>query len=309
MKKEFPDGIWPVMLTPFTDEGEVDYTALEKLVDWYINNGVNGLFAVCQSSEMFYLTLEERLKVAKCVVKAAAGRVPVVASGHVSDSMDEQVAEINAMAKTGVEAVVLITNRLAKEEEGNEIWRANCEKLLNGLETDIPLGFYECPYPYKRLLSVENIKWCSQTGRFYFLKDTCCDLEQIKEKLKAIKGTNLKLYNANTTTLLESLRAGAKGYSGVMANFHPRLYGWLCEHIEDERADELSAFLSMASLIERQYYPVNAKYHLNALEKLPMKTVCRVKDADGMTDTFKMEVKMLDELARLQESCLLSESE
>ncbi len=304
MKNQFPGGVWPVMLTPFTTEREVDYAALEQLVNWYIENGVKGLFAVCQSSEMFYLTLEERLEVAKCVLKAAAGRVPVIASGHVSDAMEDQVAEINAMAKTGVAAVILITNRLAQENESDEVWRANCEKLLEKIDSDIPLGFYECPYPYKRLLSVDNIKWCADTGRFYFLKDTCCDIEQIKEKLAAIEGTNLKLYNANTTTLLESLRAGATGYSGVMANFHPRLYAWLCDHVEDERVDELSAFLSMASLIERQYYPVNAKYHLKTIEGLPVEPTCRVKEADGMTETFETEVKMLDELARLQEGKL-----
>ena len=209
MNNRFPDGVWPVMLTPFTSEKEVDYKALEELVNWYIDNGVNGLFAVCQSSEMFYLTLEERLNVAKCVVKAAAGRVPVIASGHVSDSMEDQIAEVNAMAETGVDAVILITNRLAKEDESDEVWRANCETLLNGIKSDIPLGFYECPYPYKRLITVENINWCAKTGRFYFLKDTCCDLGQIQEKLEAIKGTNLRLYNANTTTLLESLRSDA----------------------------------------------------------------------------------------------------
>ena len=300
MKNQFPGGVWPVMLTPFTSEREVDYPALEQLVNWYIDNGVKGLFAVCQSSEMFYLTLEERVAVAKCVLKAAAGRVPVVASGHVSDSMEDQIAEVNAMAKTGVDAVILITNRLAKENDSDEVWRENCKRLLAGIKSDIPLGFYECPYPYKRLLSIENIKWCAESGRFYFLKDTCCDIEQIKEKLEAIEGTNLKLYNANTTTLLDSLRSGATGYSGVMANFHPRLYAWLCEHIEDEKADELSAFLSMASLIERQYYPVNAKYHLKTFESLPMETTCRVKEADGLTDTFETEVKMLDELAKLQ---------
>ena len=79
MEDRFPNGEYPVMLTPFTDKNEVDYEALEKLVDWYIQNGVAGLFADCQSSEMFYLTLKERVEIAKAVKKFAAGRVPVVA--------------------------------------------------------------------------------------------------------------------------------------------------------------------------------------------------------------------------------------
>ena len=131
MNNKFPGGVWPVMLTPFTSEREVDYPALEKLVDWYIDNGVDGLFAVCQSSEMFYLTLEERVAIATCVLKAAAGRVPVIASGHVSDSLEEQIIEINAMAKTGVDAVILITNRLAKENESDDVWMENCKKILD----------------------------------------------------------------------------------------------------------------------------------------------------------------------------------
>lgn len=297
MGKCFPGGVWPVMVTPFTEGGEVDYPALERLVDWYIAGGVNGLFAVCQSSEMFFLSLEERIAVAECVVRAAGGRVPVIASGHTSDSVAGQIEELNAMAATGVDAVILITNRLAKEEESDEIWLENCREVVARINPDIPLGFYECPYPYKRLLSVENMRWCAQTGRFYFLKDTCCDIGQIREKLELLRGSEWKLYNANTATLLESLKNGAAGYSGVMANFHPELYVWLCEHVTDEKAEEVSAFLTIASLIERQYYPVNAKYHLQKMEGLPMGTGCRVKPDSGMTETFQTEVLMLASLA------------
>lgn len=296
MKYNFPGGVWPVMLTPFDKEGNVDYPALEKLTEWYIAHKVSGLFAVCQSSEMFYLSLEERIKVAEIVVKAAAGRIPVIASGHISDEFEDQVQEINCMAKTGVQAVVLITNRLAKEEESDEIWIENCSRLLDRIDDYIPLGFYECPYPYKRVMSAETIAWCTNTERFYFLKDTCCDIEQIKEKIRVIQGTNLKLYNANTTTLLESLRSGAAGYSGVMANFHPLSYVWLCENFEKAEANELSDVLSIASLIERQYYPINAKYHLSEIEKLPMEIFSRVKSDVGLTETFKAEVHMLDRM-------------
>ena len=58
MNRQFADGVWPVMLTPFTGENEVDYESLGRLVDWYIEAGVAGLFADCQSSEMFYLSLK-----------------------------------------------------------------------------------------------------------------------------------------------------------------------------------------------------------------------------------------------------------
>lgn len=57
------------------------------------------------------------------------------------------------MTGTGVDAVILITNRLAKEEESDEVWLANLQALLDKLPSQVPLGFYECPYPYKRVLS------------------------------------------------------------------------------------------------------------------------------------------------------------
>lgn len=58
--RNFPGGVWPVMLTPFCPNGEVDFAGLEKLTDWYIDNGSSGLFAVCQSSEMFHLGIFKR---------------------------------------------------------------------------------------------------------------------------------------------------------------------------------------------------------------------------------------------------------
>ncbi len=300
MENNFPGGVWPVMLTPFTADNKVDFDGLGKLTDWYIQNGAFGLFAVCQSSEMFYLSLEERTEIADFVVKRAAGRVPVIASGHISDSMENQAKELCEIAKTGVDAVILITNRLAKEDESDEIWLSNLEKLLKLIPKDIKLGFYECPYPYKRVMSKEMTKAAAESGRFYFLKDTCCDINQIKDKLSVIKGTNLKLYNANTATLLESLREGAAGYSGVMASFQCRLYAKLCEKYMDKGIEPLSDILTISALIERQYYPVNAKYYLQQ-RGVMKEIVTRVREADGLTETFKEEVRMLSRITQQTE--------
>ena len=75
-------GVWPVMLTPFDENRQIDWESLKKLIDWYIAAGVHGLFANCQSSEMFFLSDAESLQLTRFVVDYVAGRVPVVASGH-----------------------------------------------------------------------------------------------------------------------------------------------------------------------------------------------------------------------------------
>lgn len=294
MEKIFNNGVWPVMLTPFTDNNSVDYESLGKLVDWYIENGVAGLFADCQSSEMFFLSLEERGKIASFVKERAAGRVPVVASGHISESLEDQAEELNAIAKTGVDAVIMITNLLAKEDESDEIWLENLKKLLDKLPEDLALGFYECPYPYKRIISPELLKWCADTGRFYFIKDTSCSIENIRAKLEQIEGSHLKLFNANSSTLLETLEMGCSGFSGVMANFHTDLYVWLCENYdkEPEKARILADFLTTASLIERQVYPVNAKYAQQKMGNFSS-IYTRTKEAALLNDTGKLEVEQL----------------
>ena len=53
--------IFTTMITPFHADGSVDYETAEKYVDWYFENGLTGIFAVCQSSEIFYLSLEEKV--------------------------------------------------------------------------------------------------------------------------------------------------------------------------------------------------------------------------------------------------------
>ena len=292
MTKEFPNGVYPVMLTPFTENNEVDYEALGKLIDWYIEKGVNGLFADCQSSEMFFLSLEERVKIGEFVKKHADGRVPVVTSGHISDSLEDQAKELTARAGTGADAVILLTNRLAKENESDEVWLENLKKLLEMIPKDVPLGFYECPYPYKRIISPELLKWCADTGRFYFIKDTSCDIENMKAKLEVIKGTNLKLFNANTSTLLETLELGASGYSGVMANFHPELYVKLCNIYKEDpsKARKIADFLTVASLIERQVYPVNAKFYQKSIGNFNS-IMTRTRDIKELNATGILEIQ------------------
>lgn len=299
MKINNPNGVWPTMITPYTEAGYIDYAALERLIAWFIQNGVDGLFAVCQSSEMFFLSLEERLQLAAFVKEKAAGRVPVIASGHTSDSLEGQLQEVTAMAGTGVDAVILLTNRFAGQDESDDVWKANVEWLLSRLPEQIPLGFYECPYPYKRILSPTLLKWVADTGRFYFLKDTSCDVDSIREKTKALQGTPLKLYNANTATLLETLKLGIAGFSGVMANFHPDLYAWLLRNWREqpEEAERLSDFLSTASLIEKQLYPVNAKYY-QMLEGITANYRCRSRNHDEFTATNKLEVEQLRRLSK-----------
>ena len=254
-------GVWPVMLTPFDEQREIDWESLKKLIDWYIKSGVNGLFANCQSSEMFFLSEAESLQLTRFVLDYVDGRVPVVASGHTACGVSQQIDQLGRMAETGVDSVILISNRLAMPGEGDDVALATLKKITAAVTDKVGLGIYECPHPYKRLLSDEIVKWCAQSGRFTFIKDTCCRMDTISRRIELVKGSRVHIANANGQTLLPSLQAGAHGYSGVMTNFHPELYVWLCDNWqqEPEKAEILSAYLSTASLAEYLDYPICAK--------------------------------------------------
>lgn len=118
----YPNGVWPMMLTPYRMDDMVDHEGLAALTHWYMANGVAGLFAACQPSEIFRLSPQECAALMGTTVKSVDGRATVVASGHVSTR-------------------------------------------------------------------------------------------------RCLKRSSLKLFNASTATLLETLLQGAAGFSGVIANF------------------------------------------------------------------------------------------
>jgi len=296
-------GVWPVMLTPFTTDGAIDWHGVDALTDWYIESGVSGLFAVCASSEMYHLTEGERYALARCVVKRANGRVPVVASGTFGGAMDLQAETVMKTAETGVDAVVALVCQIVPEELSDVHWQQEMDRLLD-LTDDIPIGMYECPGPYHRLLSAEMLGWCASTERFCFIKDTSCDMDLIGPKLAAINGSGLKFFNANTPTLLDSLVAGGDGYCGTAANFYPDLFAWMCRYFENEPelAADVQRFLSVANKVAGHKYKSSAKLFLSMLG-LPILPICRDKK-----ETFKAEdyvtLKHLMEFADTQRSML-----
>lgn len=293
MLKQIPCGVYPTMLTPFTEDNKVDYNALEKLIEWYCNRGVAGLFAICQSSEIFYLSFEEKLEILDFVVKHTPDNVTVVASGHTADSLDRQIYEANKFIEKGIDAYVFISNRFASKEDSDEVLFGNMEKVVAGIP-NIALGVYECPYPYKRLLNADILKKMSETGRFKFIKDTCCCIEEIKRRVDAVKGSDLKIFNANCTTLLDSVNIGCSGFSGVMANFHPELYAEIlkCRNTDMKRAELIQNFVGFASMAECQVYPVNAKYYLS-LEGIPITTVTRCRSNSELTPSRMQEIRQM----------------
>ena len=293
---EYNFGAYPTMITPFKADGQIDYDMVKQYVHWYAENGCDGIFSVCQSSEIFFLSVEERVKLNKTVYETAkqiekeTGNIfTIVSSGLVSVSLEDQAYELNKIIESGTDALILITNRLDLNNEGDDVWIANAEKLLSMLPPDVNLGLYECPHPYKRLVTPKILKWCVETERFYYMKDTCCDMATINERLDIVRGTHFNLLNANCQTLLDSMRAGGKGYCGIMCNFHPKLYGWLCANYEKEpeKAQLVQSVIGTFGFIENGLpYPLTAKYSMNLCGN-PTEVTARSKPGETLSDYGK----------------------
>lgn len=287
-------GVWPVMITPFTDDNKPDFRAIKELCDWYVEKGCTGIFAVCQSSEMLFLSEQEKLDIAKAVTDAVDGRIQVVASGHTADDKATQFREIENMMKIpGIGAYVLVSNRLDQKHEGEAVFEANAREIFDKFP-EIDFGIYECPMPWKRLVTTEFLKKIAPEGRMVFLKDTCCDYELIRQRLKAVEGTPLKIFNANAASWYDSYCHGSAGYNGIMANYHPDIYKWAYDHKDSdpERAQKVADWLTMAAMIEMRIYPVSAKFHQDLVD-VHMGLTTRSADVSKLDKNAKQEVYSL----------------
>ena len=257
-------GIIPVMLTAFDDHGGIDWESQKRLTEWYLERDSESLFAVCQSSEMLHLDLHEREALARFTVDVVDGRVPVIASGHVGVTLEEQITELTQIANTGIDCLVFVTNRLDPDNLGSEHLFKTVETLKQELPTELRLGLYECPVPYRRLLSDDEITYFAQDPRFVILKDVSCDLQTVRRRLELTKNSSLMISNANAAIAFKAMKSGASGFCGVFNNFHPDLYRWIRDEgeINTDLADELARFLVLSATTEGMGYPKLAKiYH------------------------------------------------
>lgn len=291
-------GVYPTMITPFHPDGKIDFEAVRRLTEWYWNQECDGIFAACQSSEIAFLTVDERIELVRTVISERnrleqddphGRKMKIVASGHVSDSYSDQIEELNGIAAEKPDALILITNRMDIEQSGEKKWISDTERLVSALPSDMPLGLYENPAPYKRLLTSEMLSFCAGTKRFLFIKDTCCDTKMLADRLAVIRNSEMCLFNANSATLLYSLRLGASGFSGVMGNIHPKLYSKLINSdYSSEEAKLLQAYLGSASDFALLAYPCCAKYYLNRYAGLPIDVYSRCRSSSDFNDYMRL---------------------
>jgi 4-hydroxy-tetrahydrodipicolinate synthase len=269
----------PVMITPFNLKAKVDLDAVSTLIDFYLAAGVKGFFANCLSSEMYSITEDERLELTQHVVKYVNGRVPVVATSSFGLTIDDKAEFTKKIYDTGIDAAILITGHYANIEDSDDILLRNFDRMFK-LTGNIPLGMYECPAPYKRILGTEVFKTLLSSNRFVYHKDTSISLESVKAKLDVVKSanSNFEFYDAHSPNAMYSLQMGAKGMSSISGNFYPEILVWMVNNATNPDRQEdvkwLQGEISRVDPLIHIAYPMSAKYFLRK-RGLPVRTISR----------------------------------
>jgi 4-hydroxy-tetrahydrodipicolinate synthase len=270
----------PVMITPFNLKAKVDLDAISRLVDFYLAAGVKGFFANCLSSEMYSISEDERLEITNHIVRYVKGRVPVVATGSFGLTIEDKADFAKRIYETGIDAVILITGHYANVDDSDDVLLKNFDRMLK-LTGNIPMGMYECPAPYKRILTTDVFEKLLKTERFVYHKDTSIKLESVKAKLDVVQqldNPRFEFYDAHTPNAVSSIQMGAKGMSSISGNFYPEILVWMCNNANNrDRQEDVKWLQSELTRVDPQIhiaYPLCAKYFLRK-RGLPIRTISR----------------------------------
>ena len=209
-------GSAPALVTPFKD-GAVDEDAFVQLVEWQIDQGSHGLVPCGTTGESPALTHEEHMRVVDLCVRAARGRVPVVA-GAGSNNTAEAIALARHAEKSGADAVLVVTPYYNKpSQEG--LYR-HFEAVNDAI--GIPIIIYNIPPRSVVDMTVETMQRLYELGNIAGVKDATANLARVSLQRHAL-GPDFIQLSGEDMTALAYLAAGGHGCISVSANVAPKL--------------------------------------------------------------------------------------
>lgn len=211
-------GILVALVTPFTADGsQIDAAALQRHVDRLVSAGVHGLVPGGSTGEFTTLTLDERKQLTELSVKAAAGRVPVIA-GTGALSTRETVELSRHAADVGASALMIVPPFYDSPnvEQLHELLRDVYEA------SGLPIMYYNIPSASGVSLTPQQIADLAQVDGVRYLKDTSGDAVALTELLQA-HADRITAFNGWDTLTFYGIAAGAKGSVWGATNIIPEL--------------------------------------------------------------------------------------
>ncbi|MCF3973171.1 4-hydroxy-tetrahydrodipicolinate synthase [Paracoccus salsus] len=210
-------GSLPALVTPFDPDGEVDLDTLKKLVEWHVDQGTHGLVPVGTTGESPTLTHDEHRLVVEEVVKAVAGRIPVIA-GAGSNSTREGIGLIRHAQEVGADAALVVTPYYNKPTQAGLI--AHYTALAEAV--DLPIIIYNIPGRSVIDMLPETMGVLSRLPGIIGVKDATGRLERVSQQ-RITCGPDFVQLSGEDATALGFNAHGGVGCISVTANVAPRL--------------------------------------------------------------------------------------
>ena len=210
------------LVTPFKKDGRVDFEALERLVDFHLENGTDGILTLGTTGESATMTDSEDLAVAECVVQRVAGRVPVI-GGSGSNCTGESLRKSLELQKLGVDGLLLISPYYNKtNEEGMYHHLADVMDVVN-----VPCILYNIPGRTGCKISPAVVERLSKHPNAWGIKEASGDISYAAS-IAHLLSDDFHMLSGNDDMVVPLMSLGATGVISVWADVAPRTVHDMC---------------------------------------------------------------------------------
>ena len=251
-------GTLVALVTPFKN-GRVDYAAIERLVDWHIAEGTDGLVPVGTTGESPTVSVEEHEKIIETVVRRAAGRIPVIA-GAGANATAEAIELTQFAKKDGADASLQVCPYYNKPtQEGLYRHFATIAESV-----DLPMVLYNIPGRTGVSMAPETVARLAAIPQVVAIKEATGLMDQTSEILSRCR---LTVLSGDDSLTLPLMALGAQGVISVVANLVPKDVKRLTEAM---RAGNLTA----AEEAHRKLFPLCRAMFVET-NPIPIKTAMK----------------------------------
>jgi 4-hydroxy-tetrahydrodipicolinate synthase len=223
------------LVTPMFPNGDVDYASLERLIDWHIEEGTNGIVSVGTTGESATLNLKEHIEVIRHSCKYINKRVPVIA-GTGANSTKEAVELTQESKLIGADYALIVTPYYNKPNQKGLI--SHYETIADA--ADINQILYNVPSRTACDMHPKTVDILSSHKNIVGIKEAVDDMARIKELVDISKNSegNFFIYSGDDPTFMESMNIGTHGVISVAANVIPKSISNICKLMKNDSFDE-----------------------------------------------------------------------
>lgn len=260
-------GAGVAIVTPFKENGEVDYEKFADLIEFQIKGGTDAIIVCGTTGESSTLTHEEHLDVIRYCIERVAGRIPVVA-GTGSNCTETAIYLSTEAQKAGADALLLVSPYYNKATQ-NGLYR-HYKAIAESVK--IPCILYNVPSRTGCNIAPETVvRLCTDVENIVGVKEASGNISQIA-RLMNLAGGKVDLYSGNDDQIVPLLSLGGKGVISVLSNVAPRQTHDICARFfagdtEGSCAEQLRA-IPLCSALFCEVNPIPVKKALNLMGKI-----------------------------------------